>query len=113
MKKIREFKCLGATLERNGDHSREVKKRIQAGWNNWRRVSGVIGDSRVPAPVKGKVYKSFVRPAMIYCSETATLPKKQESELEVAELRMFRFSMSVTGMVKIKKMYMHSSAHVR
>ena len=34
-----------------------MKKRAQAGWNGWRIMSGVICDRRVPARVKGKVYK--------------------------------------------------------
>ena len=33
-----------------------MKKRVQAGWNGWRRMSRVISDRRVPARVKGKVY---------------------------------------------------------
>ena len=41
-----------------------MKKRVQAGWNGWRRMSGVICDRRVPARVKGKVYKVAVRPAI-------------------------------------------------
>ena len=50
-----------AQLYSNG---REVKKRVQAGWNGWRRMSGVICDRRVPARVNGKVYNVAVRPAM-------------------------------------------------
>ena len=33
-------------------------------------MSGVICDRRVPARVKGKVYKVAVRPAMLYMLET-------------------------------------------
>ena len=50
---------------------------------------------RVPAKVKGKVYKTVVRPSMLYGLETAALTKKQEAELEVAELKMLRFSLGV------------------
>ena len=42
-----------------------MKKRVQAGWNGWRRISGVICDRIVPARVKGNVYKVAVRPAML------------------------------------------------
>lgn len=35
----------------------KVKKRVQAGWSGWRRVSGVICDRRIATSVKGKVYK--------------------------------------------------------
>ena len=63
--KVEDFKYLGSTVQSNGECGREVKKRVQAGWNGWRRMSGVI-DRRVPARVKGKVYKVAVRPAMLY-----------------------------------------------
>ena len=66
MAKVDEFKYLGSTVQSNGDCGREVKKRVQAGWNGWRKVSGVISDRRVPANIKGKVYKTAVRPAMLY-----------------------------------------------
>ena len=56
--RVKEFKYLGSTVQESGDCGREVKKRVQAGWNRWRRVSGVICDKRLPARVKGKVYSS-------------------------------------------------------
>ena len=54
--KVEDFKYLGSTVQSNGECGREVKKRVQTGWNGWRRMSGVICDRRVPARVKGKVY---------------------------------------------------------
>ena len=42
--RIKEFKYLGSMVQESGDCEREVKKRVQAGWNGWRRVSGVICD---------------------------------------------------------------------
>ena len=47
--KVEDFKYLGSTIQSNGECGREVKKRVQAGWNGWRRMSGVICDKRVPA----------------------------------------------------------------
>ena len=99
--KVEDFKYLGSTVQSNGECGREVKKRVQAGWNGWRRMSGVICDRRVPARVKGKVYKVAVRPAMLYGLETVALTKRQEAEMEVAELKMLRFSLGVTRMDKI------------
>ena len=60
---------LETTMVSNGEYSREVKNRIQVGWSSWRRVSAVICDRRVPAKVKGKVYKTVVRPSMLYCKD--------------------------------------------
>ena len=57
MAKLDSFKYLGSTVQSNGEFGRQVKKRVQAGWNGWRRMSVVICDRRVPARVKEKVYK--------------------------------------------------------
>ena len=94
--KVDDFKYLGSTVQSNGECGREVKKRVQAGWNGWRRMSGVICDRRVPATVKGKVYKVAVRQAMLCGLETVALTKRQEAEMEEAELKMLRFSLGVT-----------------
>ena len=86
--KVEDFKYLGSTVQSNGECGREVKKRVQAGWNGWRRMSGV----------KGKVYRVAV---MLYGLETVALTIRQEAEMEVAELKMLRFSLGVTRMDKI------------
>ncbi|KAK3556596.1 hypothetical protein QTP70_010791 [Hemibagrus guttatus] len=88
VKKVQEFKYLGSTVQSNGEYEKEVKKRVQAGWNGWRKVSGVLCDRKISARIKGKVYRTVVRPAMLYGLETVSLRKRQESELEAAELKM-------------------------
>ncbi|KAK3540919.1 hypothetical protein QTP86_005177 [Hemibagrus guttatus] len=90
VKKVQEFKYLGSTVQSNGECGKEVKKRVQAGWNGWRKVSGVLCDRKISARIKGKVYRTVVRAAMLYGLETVSLRKRQESELEVAELKMLR-----------------------
>ena len=57
---------------------------------------------RVTARVKGKVYKVEVRPAMLFWLQTVALTKRQEAEMEVAELKMLRFSLRVTRMENIR-----------
>ena len=89
-----------------------MKKRVQAGWNGFRRMSGVICDRKVPARVKGKVYKVAVRPAMLYGLDTVALTKRQEAEMEVAELKMLRFSLGVTIMDNIRNEYITGAAQV-
>ena len=62
--------------------------------------------------VKGKVYKVAMRPAMLYGLETVALTKRQETEMEVAELKMLRFSLGVTRMDKIRNEYIRGTAQV-
>ncbi|KAK3551343.1 hypothetical protein QTP70_015024, partial [Hemibagrus guttatus] len=112
VKKVQEFKYLGSTVQSNGECGKEVKKRVQAGWNGWRKVSGVLCDRKISARIKWKVYRTVVRPAMLYGLETVSLRKRQESELEVAELKMLRFSLGVTRLDRIRNEYIRGTAHV-
>ncbi|KAK3537499.1 hypothetical protein QTP70_012129 [Hemibagrus guttatus] len=111
VKKVQEFKYLGSTVQSNGECGKEVKKRVQAGWNGWRKVSGVLCERKISARIKGKVYRTVVRPAMLYGLETVSLRKRQESELEVAELKMLRFSLGVTRLDRIRNEYIRETAH--
>ncbi|KAK3539306.1 hypothetical protein QTP86_034176, partial [Hemibagrus guttatus] len=112
VKKVQEFKFLGSTVQSNGECGKEVKKRVQAGWNGWRKVSGVLCERKISARIKGKVYRTVVRAAMLYGLETVSLRKRQESELEVAELKMLRFSLGVTRLDRIRNEYIRGTAHV-
>ncbi|KAK3558627.1 hypothetical protein QTP86_022061, partial [Hemibagrus guttatus] len=112
VKKVQEFKYLGSTVQSNGECGKEVKKRVQAGRNGWRKVSGVLCDRKISARIKGKVYRTVVRPAMLYGLETVSLRKRQESELEVAELKMLRFSLGVTRLDRIRNEYISGTAHI-
>ncbi|KAK3512706.1 hypothetical protein QTP70_023157 [Hemibagrus guttatus] len=112
VKKVQEFKYLGSTVQSNGECGKEVKKRVQAGWNGWRKVPGVLCDRKISARIKGKVYRTVVRAAMLYGLETVSMRKTQESELEVAELKMLRFSLGVTRLDRIRNEYIRGTAHV-
>ena len=96
-------------MQKSGGCEREIKKRVQAGWNGWRKVSGVICDTRLPVRVKEKMYSSVVRPAMVYGLETVAVTKKQVEEMEVAEMKMLRFAMKVTRKYKIRNEYIRST----
>ncbi|KAK3549102.1 hypothetical protein QTP70_031897 [Hemibagrus guttatus] len=98
VKKVQEFKYLGSTVQSNGECGKEVKKRVQAGWNGWRKVSGVLCDRKISARIKGKVYRTVVRPAMLYGLETVSLRKRQESELE----KQTQIIVILTGIYKRK-----------
>ena len=110
--RVKEFKYLGSTVQESGGFEREVKKRVQAEWNGWRKVSGGICKRKLPARVKGKVYSSVVRPAMVYRLETVAVTKKQVEEMEVTEMKMLRFAMGVTRKEKIRNKYIRSTVKV-
>ena len=52
--------------------------------------------------MKGKVYRTVVRAAMMYGLKKLAIGRRQEAELEVAKLKMLRFSLGVTRIDRIK-----------
>ena len=110
--RIKEFKYLGSTVQESSSCEREVKRRMQVGWNRWRKILGVICDRRIPVRVKRKVYSLVVRLAMVYELETEAFTKKQVEEMEVAEMKMLRFAMGVTRKDKIRNGYIRGIVKV-
>ena len=79
---------------------------------SWRNVSGVLCDRKLSAKVKGKMYKSVVRPAMLYGMEMVAVTKKQMGKMEVAELKMVRWALGVTRKEKIGNEYLRRTAKI-
>ena len=89
---VTEFKYLGSTLQSDGGMRTEITKRTQCGWNNWRKMSGVLCDKRIPPRVKGKIHKMIVQPAMLYGMETVPITRSHVKKLEVTEMKMCRWA---------------------
>ena len=66
MPKRDTFRYLGSMLQSDGEIDEDVSHRIRAGWVKWRQTSGVLCDRKVPQKLKGKFYRTAIRPAMLY-----------------------------------------------
>ena len=75
-------------------------------------MSGVLCDKRIPMRLKGKFYKSVVRPVMLYGSECWAVDKKIEQRMSVAEMRMLRWMSGVTREDRIRNEYLRGSIGV-
>ena len=112
VKKVEIFKYLESVVSRDGSCEEEIRRRIQAGWLSWRKISGVLCDIKLSARVKGKMYKFVVRPAIMYGMETVAVTDKQVGKLEVAELKMVRWALGVTREDKIRNEYIRGTAKI-
>ena len=70
--------------------SRAYITKQECGWNNWRKMAGVLYDKRVPQHVKGKIHKMIVQPAMLYGMETVPVTSSHVKKLEVTDMKMCR-----------------------
>ena len=112
VKRAKNFKYLGSTVSSHGRCEEEVRKRIQPGWMSWRKVSGVLCDKKLSAKVKGKMYKSVARPAMLYGMETVTVTGRQMGKIEVAELKIMRWALGVSRKDKIRNEYVRGTTKI-
>ncbi|KAM3386548.1 hypothetical protein ACQJBY_009864 [Aegilops geniculata] len=85
------FRYLGSMLQEDGGIDEDVNHRIKAGWMKWRQASGILCDKRVPQKLKGKFYRTVVRPAMLYGVECWPTKRRHVQQLGVAEMRMLRW----------------------
>ena len=91
LKQTREFKYLGSVIADEGGTEKAVRQRVKDGWQKWREVSGVTLDKKIPLKLRMKIYKSVLRPVLLYGAETWSLRKKEEGILERTEMRMVRW----------------------
>nr|CAB3475315.1 unnamed protein product [Digitaria exilis] len=96
------FRYLGSMLQQDGDIDEDVKHRIAAGWMKWRQASSVLCDRRVPQKLKGKFYRTAVRPAMLYGAECWPTKRRHVQQLSVAEMRMLRWSCGYTRRDRVR-----------
>ena len=111
-KRAKNFKYLGSTVSNDGRCEEEVRRRIQAGWMSWRKVSGVLCNKKLSAKVKGKMYKSVVRPTILYEMEMMAVTERQMGKMEVAELKTVRWALGVTRKDKIRNKYVRGTAKI-
>ena len=112
VERVTHFKYLGTSIEEEGGMETEIAKRVGAGWMNWKKCSRVLCDKRMPVKLKGKVYRTVVRPAMLYGAETWETTKRQESRIEVNEMRMLRWMCGVTRKDKIRNEHIRGTTKV-
>ncbi|KAL6566196.1 hypothetical protein OROGR_001811 [Orobanche gracilis] len=67
------FRYLGSIIQKDGELDGDVAHRIKAGWLKWKSATGVLCDPDMPHRLKGKFYRTTIRP------------------MNVAEMRMLRW----------------------
>ena len=66
------FKYLGATLAENVDLDAEMTHRIQSGWKNWKRVSGILCDRRISLSQRESIQDSCKTSNGVRCRDVGS-----------------------------------------
>jgi hypothetical protein len=79
---------------------------MNAGWMKWRQVPRTTRDRRMPLKLNEKIYKTIIRPVVLYGSECWATKVSDERTLQVTEMQM------VTRMNRIRNEYTRGSLKV-
>ena len=99
---VTRFKYLGSIVQNDGEIEADVSHHIQAGWLKWRRASGDVWDKKVPLKLKGKFYRTAVRPTLLYGTECWAVKSQHEVQVSVVEMRMLRWMSGKTRHDRIR-----------
>ncbi|KAL6564597.1 hypothetical protein OROMI_016047 [Orobanche minor] len=69
----------------------DVAHRIKAGWLKWKSATGVLCDPDMPHRLKGKFYRTAIRPTLLYGTECWAVKQCHVQKMNVAEMHMLRW----------------------
>ena len=87
---VKSFKYLGSILNVTNDIEEEIKTRVTQGSRSFYSLKHLFKSSILSRATKFRLYKTVVRPIVMYGSETWSLTSKQESLLSCFERKIQR-----------------------
>ena len=93
---VDKFCYLGDMIGACGGAEDASRTRVRCGWKKFHELSPILTRKGASLKLKGKIYSTCVRSAMVYGSETWPMKKEDLSRLERAERWMMRRMCGVT-----------------
>lgn len=98
LEEVQTFKYLGTIISNKNDRSIEIEQRIKSGHSAYYRYKEIMRSKRISNKTKIRVYKTAIRPTVLYAAETMSATKKDEEKLKVFERKIVR---KIYGLKKI------------
>jgi hypothetical protein len=87
---VTEFIYLGTLISNDNSVQKEIQRRILAGNRTFFAAASLFRNRLLPRATKIRLYKTLIRPAVIYGAETGTVTNKEEQALLIFERKIFR-----------------------
>ena len=94
--RVGKFCYLGDMINANGGAESASVARGRCAWQKFRELSPILTAKHISLKLKGKVYDTCVRSAMLYGSETWAMKAEEEARFERTEMRMVRWMCEVS-----------------
>ena len=83
-------------MSQEGGCEHAILKRIQTGWLKFRELSGLLIGKVMSLKSKGIIYTTYIRPVMLYGSETWPTKIEDIRKMQRSEMRMLRWMTGVS-----------------
>ena len=90
IEEVNEFVYLGQLVSLPRDHYTEIKRRVQASWNAYRKYKHFLTAPAIAMKLKRRLFNMVIVPTMLYGAETWALTKQAETRLATTQRRMER-----------------------
>uniref|UniRef100_A0A6P7GHM6 Uncharacterized protein LOC114342751 n=1 Tax=Diabrotica virgifera virgifera TaxID=50390 RepID=A0A6P7GHM6_DIAVI len=87
---VERFQYLGATFTRRPNIKEEIQARIMAGNRCIFALNNLLRNKNISRGAKIRIYKTVIRPIVLYASETWTMNKSEQVMLKVWERKVLR-----------------------
>lgn len=90
LEQVNKFKYLGVIMDGQGRMDDELKERIGKFSQNVGMLYPLLKGKEIPTEIKALIYKTILRPILLYGSECWAMNTVHKSRLEAAEMRVLR-----------------------
>lgn len=102
VKRVNNFKYLGADFNSKGDMTLEINERIKKYNRELNSLYPLLRDPAIPKKVKTTIYTTILRPVLCYGCETWKLTTKTKSKIQAAEMKALRVIHRCTRLDRIR-----------
>ena len=88
--KVDAFKYLGSLVTHNNENSMEIKERLKAGNRTYYSLQNILKSRFLTRTTKARIYRTVLRPVVLYGSETWVMTAREELMLNTWERKVLR-----------------------
>lgn len=90
IEEIESCSYLGVHVDRRSSRQQEIRKRIQTGNKAFYANKVLLKDNNLKKDTKMKIYKTVIRPVVMYAAETLCMSKSEAEQMKVFERKVLR-----------------------
>ncbi|CAH2267750.1 jg15167 [Pararge aegeria aegeria] len=102
LERVSKFRYLGTMVDDKGDHSLEVRCRIEQARNTFSRLKRVLCDRNLSIALRTRIARCYVFSVLLYGVEAWTLTETMSRKLEAFEMWVYRRMLKISWTDRVR-----------